>query len=428
MLLAGWPAAAPQLAAGPLASGMAGAGRALCRLAGERWSGGELDAAALLGERAALFGHRRAGDRSAGGSCRLLACQDGHLALNLAREEDRRLLPAWLEDDARLTGDTAWEGAFAFATPRISGRSLHALIERARVMGLPVAPCAEADTLATDWLTIREGAEGPPPSSRAPLVLDLSTLWAGPLCGQLLVHSGARVIKLESVERPDGARQGDRSFFDLMNQGKRSVALDLATSQGIERLVALVERADIVIESARPRALAHFGIRGEDLIARRPGLTWVGITGYGRREPEANWVAFGDDAAAASGLALAQGQLADPAAGPGAKPIFCGDAIADPITGLHAAVAALACWRDGRSRLLDLSLCETTRHLWRQSAPASESVVTRRPGSSETDDAWRVELDGECIDVAPPRARAAQASARELGADSERVLSELGIA
>jgi hypothetical protein len=82
---------------------------------------------------------------------------------------------------------------------------------------------------------------------------------------------------------------------------------------------------------------------------------WVSITGYGRREPEGNWIAYGDDAAAASGLAAATG---DPDA-----PLFCGDAIADPLTGLHAAVAALAHLRAGEGALLELALRDDHRPL-----------------------------------------------------------------
>ncbi len=428
MLLTGWPGAAPQLAPGPLASGVSGAGLALRALAGDSWRGGASVTAALLCERAAVFGHRRAGDQSPGGSCRLLACRDGQIALNLARPEDRDLLPAWLEHDADGRGVLARDDAFAFATSHVARRSQSELVARARLMGLPVAPCTHEAASETRWLTVHEGAEAAGSTSRPPLVVDLSTLWAGPLCGQLLGLCGARVIKLESLERPDGARGGPRAFFDLLNQDKDSVALDLSTARGIRRLVSLLERADIVIESARPRALANHGIRGEDWIQRRAGLTWVSITGYGRSEPEANWVAFGDDASAAAGLVSATGRLADPAAGARAQPIFCADAIADPITGVHAAVAALALWRDGRSRLLDLSLCETTRHVWRRSAPAPEARVVRKPGTQEEDDAWWVELDDERFSVAAPRTRVAERPAAELGADTERILGELEIA
>ena len=126
-----------------------------------------------------------------------------------------------------------------------------------------------------------------------------------------------------------------------------------------------------MIESSRPRGLAQLGIDAEALVGE--GLVWVSITGYGRREPEGNWIAYGDDASAASGLAAATG---DPDA-----PLFCGDAIADPLTGLHAAVSALAHLRAGEGALLELALRDVTAHcLGLASARDGACVEARRLG------------------------------------------------
>ena len=67
-------------------------------------------------------------------------------------------------------------------------------------------------------------------------MVDLSALWAGPLCGDLLARAGASVVKVESTQRPDGARRGSRAFFDLLNGRKRSVALDLRSREGVRVL------------------------------------------------------------------------------------------------------------------------------------------------------------------------------------------------
>ena len=242
-------------------------------------------------------------------------------------------------------------------------------------------------------------------------MLDLSALWAGPLCGRLLALSGARVVKVESVGRPDGARYGPPGFYAALNADKESVALDLRTPEGVGCLRRLLERADAVIESARPRALAQLGIDAEALVAE--GLVWVSITGYGRREPEGRWIAYGDDAAAAAGLAAATG---DPDA-----PLFCGDAIADPLTGLHAAVAALAHLRAGEGALLELALRDVAAHCL---------------GLGDARDDARVEAHGLGFDVvagcaraavAPPRAALPAGRARPLGADTAALLAELGI-
>ena len=134
-------------------------------------------------------------------------------------------------------------------------------------------------------------------------MVDLSSLWAGPLCAHLLGLAGARVVKVES-DASTGRRPGgpEAAFFDLLNAGKASAAFDLECEEGWERLQRLLDAADIVIESARPRALAQRGIQAECWVAARPGRTWVAITGHGRREPGCDWVAFGDDAAIAGGL------------------------------------------------------------------------------------------------------------------------------
>ena len=107
-----------------------------------------------------------------------------------------------------------------------------------------------------------------------------------------------------------------------------------------------MDNADIVIEASRPRALAQMGINPSSVIDVSPSTTWISITGYGRSNEQGYWVAFGDDAAASGGLL---GWIDD-------VPYFLGDAIADPLTGLHAAVAAILAYRQGGGRLIDIPL------------------------------------------------------------------------
>src|SRR5262249_36579837 len=154
---------------------------------------------------------------------------------------------------------------------------------------------------ASDHPSTSSGRTLLPRGKGKPLVIDLSSLWAGPLCSHLLHKLGADVVKIESTRRPDGARRGPALFFDLMNAGKRSVALDFSSREGRESLHALVRKADIVIEGSRPRALRQLGLDAEQVIAECV-TTWVSINGYGRDEPQENWIAFGDDAGVAAGL------------------------------------------------------------------------------------------------------------------------------
>ena len=122
----------------------------------------------------------------------------------------------------------------------------------------------------------------------------------------------------------------------------------------------LLSAADVVVEASRPRALRQLGIEAEALLAERPGRVWISLTGYGRGEPEAGWVAFGDDAAVAGGLA--------DRAGDAAGPLFCGDAVADPLAGLEAADQALAALERGGGCRIDVNLADAARREKRRRA------------------------------------------------------------
>ncbi|MCB1675968.1 MAG: CoA transferase [Halioglobus sp.] len=406
--LTGPPDGPPLQGPGSIPSCARGALDALRLLAGAALLPG-CDGATVLGERAALLNLERRGTISANGSCRLLRTRDGWLALNLAREDDWQLLPAWLATTARRQPHTA-PGDWAAIEQRIANELRQPLVERGRLLGLPLAAAGTAPAAST-WFRLHCAGPRAPKRSmpRAqPLVIDLSALWAGPLCSHLLLAAGARVIKVECRSRLDGARRGSTGFFDLLNAGKESVLLDFATTSGRSQLATLLARADIVIEGSRPRALRQLGVDAEALVAARPGLVWVAISGYGRREPGADWTAFGDDAAVAAGVAAA---TSDP-------PAFCGDALADPLTGLHAAVAALAFWRAGRGGLLDLSLRDTTAYCLQFQRDVPRGTVTGEPG------AWQLTSGGRRFAVRSPVARRSRGPAPPPGTHTARIMRE----
>lgn len=395
----------PLLCPVPLASCADGALAALASLAPARAFEG-LRGSQLLCERAAIFGHRRAGLLSAGGSCRLLEAADGWIALNLARGDDWELLPAWLEAEVA----PAWD---ALAHP-IALRSKAELVERGRLLGLAV--CAEPDAVSAHAQAALVPAATAARPARArgdrPLVVDLSSLWAGPLCTHLLQRCGAEVIKVESLGRPDGARHGPPEFFDLLNAGKRSVALDFATTQGRARLRVLIAQADIVIEASRPRALRQLGIDAAALLRERPQLIWVGISGHGRGEPQEQWIAYGDDAGVAGGLTRVMYEAHG-------RRSFVGDAIADPLTGLHAALAAWAAWRSGTGGLLDLSLTAVVRRCLAFDAASGRDAWRERARE------WQALLQAAGRRAAAPQARTPAGRAAALGADTVAVLQHL---
>jgi crotonobetainyl-CoA:carnitine CoA-transferase CaiB-like acyl-CoA transferase len=363
-----------------------------------------IEGASLLGERAAITGHGRNGSISPGGSCRFLETSDGWIALNLAREDDWRMMPALMEQDTAAD----WSAVAAAAR----GRQADDLVARGRDLGLAIAH-PFSDRAAGPWHTVQHETEPAAAPKRRPRVVELASLWAGPLCGHLLALMGAEVIKVESVARPDGARFGPPAFFDLLNAGKRSVALDFASAEGRDRLLALLRGADIVIEASRPRGLAQLGISAEALVRAAPGRVWLSITGYGRTGEAAGWVAFGDDAGVAAGLSALL--PTDDA------PVFCGDAIADPLTGLHGALAAYARWSDGRGGLVSVALRDVVAHCIAYDGPTSAD------GWHERARAWQSLLDARNLHAAPPVARPVLQPARPLGADTASVLNALGV-
>lgn len=362
MALTGNAAGPPLMCPVPITACAAGALAALQALTADG-ALDDLDAARLLAERAELTGLTRQGALSAGGSCRLLPTRDGHVALNLARDDDWSLLPAWLETE--IPQD------WAAVSHQIREQPLHDLVVRGRLLGLAIAPLLPPTSSAVPWChsTVQQAQFDRHP--RAPLVVDLSSLWAGPLCSRLLQRCGARVVKIESRQRPDGARHGPPAFFQRMNSEKESLALDFSSAEGIAELREWLLRADIVIEASRPRALRQLGIVVEDILRQHPRLTWVSLTGYGRGEPRENWIAYGDDAGVAAGLSWLMQQATG-------ETVFVGDAIADPLTGLHAALAAWAGYHRGGAGLISLALIGVVGRCLQFHRPISLQMLRQR--------------------------------------------------
>jgi hypothetical protein len=404
MALTGPPGAGPLGPPADLVGGLGAIGRRLSDATARVGRRVEVDPLGLLTERAALAGLARGGRTSCGGGTRLLATGDGWLALSLARPTDVELIPAWLELDpapVELTGpvpappaDAVWR----IVAEHVGRRPATDLERAGAELGLAVATLPRDPTArhpsppSFDGLPVQAESLGAAParSLRGLTVVDLSSLWAGPLCSRLLADAGAQVVKVESTSRPDGARRGPDAFFDLMNAGKASVAVDLSTRAGSAELAALVAGADVVIESSRPRALEQLGIGATTSVATGPAV-WVSITGHGRTGAGRNRVAFGDDAAIAGGLA-SWGPDPD-------GPYFCADAAADPCAGLAAAAAAVAAVEAGGRWLVDVAMAHVAASL---AGPT-------------------VDVGGlDAVAPHPPRSRGHAAA---FGADTDRVLA-----
>lgn len=264
---------------------------------------------------------------------RLVACRDGWIAVSLARDYDRDLVPAW----TGTSFDTdPWDATIAAA----ADRSTEDMAAAAIALHLPVAIVGEAQTTPPPELPVGGSGDG--------MVVDLSALWAGPYCAGLLAEAGHDVVKIESPARPDPTSRHAPALDARLNGAKRRVMIALDDPE----LVATIGRARVLVTGARPHALARLGLDEATLFARNPGLLWIAITAHGWHGPAAMRVGFGDDCAAAGGLVRwVEG-----------APNFIGDALADPLTGLTAARLALEALADGRSGLLDVPLAATAAH------------------------------------------------------------------
>lgn len=362
----------------------------------------------LLGERVAISGQRRSAGSSVGGAARTLRAADGWWMLSLARPTDHELVPALVE--AQVTDP--WSAVRRWSQQRPAA----AAVDRAQLLGLAAAAIPPAPAATDEQLVDRReqpvveilGGRTPGRKDCAPLVVDLSALWAGPLCAHLLGLAGAHVVKVESTHRHDGARQGPAAFYDLLHAGHDSVEVDLRSPGGRDQLRRLLDAATVVVDSARPRAMHQLGIDVAGYVAR--GKIWTAITAYGRTGPWADRVGFGDDVAAAAGLVAELDGV----------PVPVGDAIADPLAGACAAAATAAALATGHGRLIDVSMRGVARAA--AARPVAPAVVTASRAGG-----WTVECAGARHPVAPPTARRPRGRAAPSGTHNDHYLATAAV-
>ncbi len=197
-------------------------------------------------------------------------------------------------------------------------------------------------------------------------VLDLSTFWAGAYLTCYLGAFGAEIVKVESIQRPDGHRysgawayEGDRwyersAMWQGTNLNKRDITLDLTSDQGRDLVRRLVRDADVVVENFSPRVIEQFGLDYESLIELKPDVIFVRMPGFGLQGPWRDYVGWALNFEQTSGMAAATGYADGPPCnlqGP-----------ADPIVGVHAGVALLAALehrrRTGEGQLIEVAQIE----------------------------------------------------------------------
>lgn len=200
-------------------------------------------------------------------------------------------------------------------------------------------------------------------------VVEIARILAGPWTGQLLADLGAEVIKVERPETGDDTRQWgppfvtgpdgdnlDSAYFHACNRGKTSLAVDLATASGQEKVRALAASSDILIENFKPGGLAGYGLDYQSLASVNSGLVYCSITGFGQTGPYAPRAGYDFIIQAMGGAMSLTGE-------PDGAPQKSGVAYADLFTGLYSAVAILAALRErdrtGRGAHIDMALLDT---------------------------------------------------------------------
>ncbi|MEE8434107.1 MAG: CoA transferase, partial [bacterium] len=185
-------------------------------------------------------------------------------------------------------------------------------------------------------------------------VLDLSWVWAGPQCTWMLASLGAEVIKVENSGRVDLTRRthtfasgmeptlNRNGFFNQINQGKESIAMDLSHPEGRGMALALAARSDVVISNFGHGVLEKLGLTPEALQAENPGLTVVMISACGQTGPSRAYLGYGPLISPLAGISAQTGY------GDG-EPRDVGIAYGDPNAAVYAAVAITATLLAGNS-------------------------------------------------------------------------------
>ena len=194
-------------------------------------------------------------------------------------------------------------------------------------------------------------------------VVEMGTLIAGPFCGQILGDFGADVVKIEDPKAGDPMRQWGRSlpkglspWWPVIGRNKRSLALDLRTSEGRAIAITLIDQADILIENFRPGTLEKWGMGYETLSSRNPGLIMARVSGFGQTGPYAERAGYGLIGEAMGGLRYVTGE-------PDRPPARAGISIGDSLTAMHAVMGITMALhhrsRTGRGQMIDAALYES---------------------------------------------------------------------
>ena len=167
-------------------------------------------------------------------------------------------------------------------------------------------------------------------------VLDLTRVMSGPFCTAMLADLGADVTKIEIPGFGEESRhfaphvKGESTYFAMLNRGKRSMTVNLKSSDGVEIVKDLARRADVLVENFRPGVMERLGLGQQALRELNPRLVYASISGFGQDGPFRDWPAFDLVIQAMSGLMSLTGE-------PDGRPTAVGESIADVASGMFAA-------------------------------------------------------------------------------------------
>ena len=245
-------------------------------------------------------------------------------------------------------------------------------------------------------------------SAPAPLdgvrVIDLSRVLSGPFCTALLADAGADIVKIEPKTGEDSRhlgpfRDGESIYFNVLNRGKRSIALDLKDPDDREVLLRLIEGADVVVENFRPGVTGRLGIDYDTVRARNPRIVYASISGFGQSGPMAGAAAYDLVVQALSGIMSITGTEES-------GPTRLGESFGDTITGIFAAwgisTALLSSRATGRGQHLDIAMLDSllamlpTAHSQLQATGETPKRVGNRHPVSTPFDTFRA-ADGQFV-------------------------------
>ncbi|AMM24662.1 CaiB/BaiF CoA transferase family protein [Variovorax sp. PAMC 28711] len=230
-------------------------------------------------------------------------------------------------------------------------------------------------------------------------VLDLSRVLAGPWCTQILADLGADVVKIERPGVGDDTRTwgppflkdakgedtNQSTYFTACNRNKRSVTLDMATSEGQALLKQMAAASDIVVENFKTGGLAQYGLDYDALRVANPRLIYCSVTGFGHDGPHAARAGYDLMIQATSGMMSITGRPDD---APGGGPLRVGVALTDLFTGVYASTAILAALevrhRTGEGQHIDMALLDVGMAILANQASAflNTGVAPERQGNS----------------------------------------------